>query len=896
VPTKTEAIKNFLNVFTVSDLAGLYNHDMEVQVNVAQDDGEPVSDKSGFTGRLWRGYTDGVQTWKSFRVPFNAATTAEYTDTALTWSLKDHAEAIGMTGWDWKNKVSKWVAFDFDNIITHADGLTAEELNNVTAASTNIPWITVRRSTSGNGIHLYVFLNDVPTDNHTEHAALARAIIGKMSAITGFDFSTKVDICGGNIWVWHRKSKGTNGLELIKQGDILYNIPPNWKDHVAVIKGRRRKNLPDFAKDESLFDQMTGCYPNVKLDKEHKRLLDYLEENECSWWYDSDNHLLVCHSSDLKLAHKDLGFRGLFDTIATGKDKPDHNIFCSPLEHPEGSWVVRRFNQGVSEANTWFQDANGWTTCYLNKEPTLSTAARTFDGIEDEKGNFFFPESEVAATAASTLGVHLNLPNWASSRQTILKQHKDGKRIVVSVKREQNDNPSDMVGWKEDKTWWKRIFFAKIAQPNNTETQNYDNIVRHLVTTSNQDAGWVLNSNSKWYVEPLNHIRLALKSLGLTEPEINIALGKCVTDSWTLVSKPFEPEYPGDREWNRDAAQLKYLPQQTEPFLHPNWDRLINHIGEGLDQAVKDNGWCIANGLQKGTDYIRLWIASIFQFPTKHLPYLFLYSPEQQSGKTSLHEALKLLITSNAYMDVKAALINPQGFNEEMKNAIICAVDECDLRQNKFAYNRMKDWITGEDILIHPKGKTPYMVKNISHYIQTGNDANECPIIQGDSRIVVIRVPPLSPMEMIPKDVLFKFLDKEAPAFLGTLFKTEIPPCNDRLNIPVIESEEKNTSAKLNRNSLQVFIEEVCHFAPGESVRYGDFYSQFNEWLDPNEIHEWTKIRVGRSLPAAHPKGRLISDGGQFHVGNISFMKPPDSLVSKKYVLKQDCLVVEDYQ
>ena len=146
------------------------------------------------------------------------------------------------------------------------------------------------------------------------------------------------------------------------------------------------------------------------------------------WWYDSDNNLLVCHTADLKTAYSDLNCRGIFDTIATGKDKPDHNCFAYPEAYPEGAWIVRRFNQGVSEANTWFQDSSGWTTCYFNKEPTLSTAARAFDGIEDEKGNYFFNEAETASTAAEKLGANLNLPPWTCNRKAEITQHKDGKR------------------------------------------------------------------------------------------------------------------------------------------------------------------------------------------------------------------------------------------------------------------------------------------------------------------------------------------------------------------------------------------------------------------------------------------------------------------------------------
>ena len=42
-----------------------------------------------------------------------------------------------------------------------------------------------RRSTRGGGYHVYVPVADIPTENHTIHAVLARAILAKISADTG---------------------------------------------------------------------------------------------------------------------------------------------------------------------------------------------------------------------------------------------------------------------------------------------------------------------------------------------------------------------------------------------------------------------------------------------------------------------------------------------------------------------------------------------------------------------------------------------------------------------------------------------------------------------------------------------------------------------------------------
>ncbi len=912
MPTKSEAISAFLKSHTHSDLAALYNLGMEVQVNVAQDSGDPIEGESGYTGRMWRGYSDGVQTWKPFRIPWNAKVSPEYSETTikngverpkqLTWDLAQHAEGIGMTGWCWTERVSKWVAFDFDNIAAHpSSGISAAELQQIQEATCKIPWITIRKSTSGQGLHLYVFLDNVPTANHTEHAALARAILGKMTATTGFAFDSKVDICGGNMWVWHRKMAGTDGLTPIKVGRTLIDIPVNWKDHLPVIQGKRRKNLPHYVEGQDLdqFEQLTGQRPRVKLDEGHKKLLSYLDEIKAQWWYDNDNHLLVCHTFDLKRAHDELKLRGIFETLATGHSGAaqgaDHNCFCAPLEHPEGAWVVRRFHPGEQEHQTWSQDASGWTKCYFNREPTLDTAARAFKGIEGERGEFFFNDAKTASTALQTVGTTLKLPSWAENRDTIIKPHKDGKRLIVKIKRESTDRYDDIDGWREDKGFWTKIFDARLAQSESSEPQNYDGFTRHIVSCERKDAGWSIRSENQWHDEPLTHIKLALKSIGLSDPDVNKTLGNCILNSWILVNKPFQPEYPGNREWNRNAAQLRYTPQQEEPFKHPTWDRVLNHAGSGFDIAIKHDGWCQANGISNGGDYLRLWVASLIQEPSVRLPYIFLYSPEQKTGKSTLHEALQLLVTREGYMKVNQALLSEGGFNGEMVSAVLCALDECDLRKSKQAKNKMKDWVTSRDITIHAKHGTPYLIQNVTHFIHTGNDPAECDITTGDTRVSFSRVPLLKVEELIPRDTLFSLLEREASAFIATLLKVELPPLVDRLGVPVIETLEKRISAQSNQDEFHTWLDECTFRVPGESIRYSDFYAKFVNWLDPSDAMNWSKIRVGKNLPIDCPKGRLSADGSQYHIANISFTEPvPQQLAQPRYVLRGEVLVLED--
>ena len=629
MPTKTEAINAFLHNRTHKDLANLYSHNMECQVNVAQDGGERI--EGDFKGRKWHGWTDSLTTWKSFRIPYKAYSDPEYTDAEIKFDLAEHAEAIGMTGWDWKNRCSKWVAYDFDALMGHSDKhtgkLTNEELDAVREAAFNIEWVTVRKSTSGKGLHIYVYLNDAPTANHNEHAALARSILGKMSAITGFSFESKVDICGQNMWVWHRKMAGTDGLRLLKSGIPLTEIPPNWKDHVKVITGTRRKNLPQEIEANGLtdiFEELSGQRLRIPLDDEHKKLIAFLKDNDLFWWWDQDHHMLVTHTINLKAAHRELGLKGFFDTNSDGKNLDEQNCFAHPLRR--GGWVIRRYSFGVQEHESWSQDGQGWTRTFLNMEPDLANASRAFGGLEDPRGGFVFREAEIAAKATDLLGVKLIVPNIIATRETVLKEHRDG-RLIIEIERKDQDRADDMTGWLPDKDKWKRIYNKQIATPTEPETANYDDMVRHLVTESGDDYGWMIKSDGIWRSEPLVHLRVALASMGLSNKDVTSVLGSSIFKCWKVVNKPFQPEYPGEREWNRNAAQFRFLPSKDlENLQYKTWMKLLDHCGSGLNEVVKTNPWCKANGILRGGEYLKCWISSLFKEPMEPLPYLFFYA------------------------------------------------------------------------------------------------------------------------------------------------------------------------------------------------------------------------------------------------------------------------------
>lgn len=848
---KTDAIKEFLNLNAEADLAKLYSYDMEVHVNVNQDGGKKITGKTT-SGISWWGFTDGVSTWKHFRIPWNAASEPTYNDSHLKYDIR-HFDGIGMTGWDWKNQVSRWVGFDFDSIVSHKKGLTETELKAIQDKANEVPWVTARRSTSGAGLHLYVFLlAPVPTKTHTEHAALARAVLGWLSTHVGYRFDAQVDCCGGILWVWHRRKKN-DGFKLIKQGTGLFDVPQNWKDHVPVIERKQPKIR--FYGDTSV-ETIVNKTKFRAMGEAHLKLLGWFEQQKekVMWWWDSDRHMLVCHTSDLKRAHKELNLQGVFETVAEGKEQGrDQNCFLFPML---SGWVCRRHTRGTQEAPTWETDASGWTKCTYDSPIDWEAACRISGGTVTKNNTYIFPLLSKATVALESLGIEIAIPPVFNTRPCEIEKTPDGK-LILNVSKAKNDDWYP--GWAPGRSEWTMLLRSNIG---NTEAELPDEQVRHLVS-NNEDAGWFFRGRDIWIAEPKSNIQLALSALGISKTESTTTLGQCVINYWTLVCEPFKPEYPGDRKWNRNAPQLSTSPK---PGDYPTWSKILRHAGASLDATVQENDWCRAHSVSSGEDYLKLWVASVFQFPYEPLPYLFFYGP-QNSGKSIFHEAVALLfLDSKGCTRVEHALINPSGFNAELLGTLVGVTEEVDLRRQKEAYNRIKDWVTAKRISIHEKGCTPYDIVNMCHFIQVANNVNFCPIFPGDTRIVVCRVN--KPEVEIPKDKLLKDLQDEVPYFLHDIMTTQIPPTNGRLRIPVVSTQDKVTQELLSEEPVTIFYRRHMYPAAGYHITLDEAYAKYLATISPEQARFWTLKRFTSGLPDDALYGVRY---GQTVIGNVSW-------------------------
>jgi hypothetical protein len=879
---------------------------LETQLLVSPEGGYPVEGKRN----VW---TDGSEEWHNIRWPKNAMAEPYWRDRELGFLLEKHWLGVGTTWWGWANRESVGVGFDFDEITSHAPGtgVSDDQLAEIKERACQLEYVEVLKSTGGKGLHLYIWFaaNDRPkTQNHTEHAAIGRAMLGKLSTDAAFDFGSHLDVCGGNMWVAHTKMYGTEGLTCVKRATLpLTNndIPPNWRDHLEVIGGKATKvrvvginDSGEEVDDQDPLSQLTTAHPKVPLDETHKKIISDLEMTGYTCVWVPDHNLVQTHTYALKQVYgewKEQGhaMRGFFDTVSPGTDQGKPNCFCIPKK--DGAFIVFRFGQGTIEHGLWNQDRQGWTWCNYNRKPTLSESSVALGGaeLENNKG-FHFESIANAKEAVAALGSKLQLPagNTYDDRTAILRKNKDG-RLVVEIDRRESDTGFD--GWNnQKKSKWIKVFNIRLdSHDEEDDYTRFDTLVRSCRSPSNADAGWRIRVNDgEWIKHPRENVSSVLSSVSPPDASVTGIMGHAILNQWIMVCKPFHEEHPGGRQWNLGAPQLvsqaAHLEEDEKPF-HPHWDRVMSHCGEDLDGVVRETSWCRNWGIFSGKDYLTAWISCLIREPFEPLPYLFMYGP-QNSGKSIFHEAISLLVTGGV---VKAdrALTNSSDFNGELANAVLGVIDEVNIAHaGPSVYNKIKEWTTSQYISIHAKYQQVYQQRNCLHFVQTANFRDNCPIFPGDTRITAMYVGPL--IEEIPKPILIRALEEEASHFMATLMGLSLPTSDTRLRLPILDTAGKEQAAESNRDPLEEFFAESCHMVPGEKILFKDFYARFVESLSAFEQASWTKRKVRQNIPDRFPVGN--NTGGQLYIGNLSFTAkdvPPDT---KRYIAKGRYISLED--
>lgn len=828
----------------------------------------------------------GPQRW-----PYDAGGNANYSDPPIQYIIANRMKAIGTTWWDWKNKRSIALGFDFDSLLDHVEGVGIPQEEIAKLDTIDVPWLEIVRSTRGNGRHIYVLFdpeNAPRTENHHEHSALARSFIPLIAKHSGLDIADNVDCKGMVMWIHHVNATAENrGYELVKPATQILTadfVPPTWKDNLEVVSGSRSKVrvqgwTPNGITKGDELDEMTQAVARIPLDETHLHILDMLEETgHTALWVD-DHHLWQGHTAGLKYVfdvatERGSPLLGLFDTNSVDSDPGKPNCFMRPK--PDGAWDVYRFGESTEECSLW--DTQGkWTHTTYNFPPTLRQICLSCGGYEgtETKQGFLFDFLEDLKEALKLLKSDVFIPEEAAGRG--LSLHTDRDRTLLCIEKKRNDEKKAFPKYVKTARGWETVLWgATNTSDKEVEEERLwstlDEKMRALKVMGKRGGSfdsWVLHDdNNQWVTHPKGNIEAFLMSDGILKP-IPI-LGSAIFKAWTLINEPFSAEYPGGRLWNRDAAQFTYAPVELKEGgtpVHPTWNRVMGHCGSDLNDYIPSLPWCADWGISTGGDYLTAWVACIMQNPFGKLPYLFMYGP-QNSGKSSFHESLSLLFTSGV-AKADRALTSEQGYNGELEGAVLAVVDEVDIsKAGSSVYNKLKEWVTGLTISIHAKYRQTEDMISTLHFVQMSNSRSSLPVFPGDTRITAMSVPALE--EEIPRDRLRDLLREEAPHFMRTLIDLEIPDPTGRLMLPVIETQGKLDAAAGNLNELDQFIESHCHEIPGQAIKFSVFKDRFLSTLEEVYRGDWKERLIRNQLAERFPVGRGARVNQQI-IGNLTF-------------------------
>lgn len=360
-------------------------------------------------------------------------------------------------------------------------------------------------------------------------------------------------------------------------------------------------------------------------------------------------------------------------------------------------------------------------------------------------------------------------------------------------------------------------------------------------SAGSKGAWKVCDNNKRWTWVGLQEAKLALGAL----PDPETALRLAMANPWDVAVEPFKPRILPGRVWNESNARYAVQP---EAGTHPTWDQLYRVVGRGLDDDLKNSEWAKKHRISTGGEYLRLWTGSMLQQPKTRRAYLFLFSPEQGTGKSLFFESHAYLI-GKALCKANKALTNER-FNGELSGAVLCYTEEVDLGANGRVslYNRVKDYTLGSTMLLEAKGGQAYEVPNTTSWGQASNDQSYCPVYDGDDRITVFQVEPPRPHERMSKALMLDRLKAEAPAFLHTLLHMEIPDAEGRYVVPPILTAVKDMQARANRDDLADWLKQRPEWI---TMTNDEIVDAFRAWLEMRGLatRYWTPQRIRRGLP-----------------------------------------------
>jgi hypothetical protein len=630
-----------------------------------------------------------------------------------------------------------WVGLDIDGHNKTNNPQSEATIRHWEKELSKFPWLHVYRSKSGNGLHVVATL----AQEHWAYTVkpFAVALAHRIAEETDPSFLDIFD-CRGSILFYYAPSPGPQGFEVVS-----------------------RATVPFHERLESVFESGERVVDDERvaaLDPDHERHVEWLQNNGTKSFV-AANAGYYAHTSDLARLHSELNLRGEFTTCASGSGDEKQNCCMTPL--PGGQWLVVRFG----DSEDWQTSKRGDCYCILNKRPTFEEFVESNDVVEYE-GKHIIPRTHLPVVEEAwgvkipdpgRDGIHVkydrkgvtltvdsgNVPGWTPVSQ---------RKSIFTIPFPKSPSRKDEVRKAYAENGTDFIYYRQLM-PNYWHQFSKSEVVDYFAATGHK------RNDIPWKIEGLTPLR--------------------------LVNKPFQPQQPTPGEWNVSRVQFSINPAASDgPY--PLYASILEHCGEGFNEAVAEEEWCQENGIHTGADYLKVWTARLLQFPEERLPGIAFCSKEQDCGKSTFGFSIAVMMTTAGYCNSPAPLLETH--NGVLKSVVLWDFDDVDFSGNaRKAYGRLLGMMVSPTIGLREMNRDVVNITNTLHFLHSVNDPDKFALQPGDKRWSVAEVQPLD--TIIPQQKLVQGLVKEAPFYLRDLLRMKFPEPATRLYLPILETPIK---------------------------------------------------------------------------------------------------------
>lgn len=194
-------------------------------------------------------------------------------------------------------------------------------------------------------------------------------------------------------------------------------------------------------------------------------------------------------------------------------------------------------------------------------------------------------------------------------------------------------------------------------------------------------------------------------------------------------------------------------------FIHHIFgDRLVSYVDTDTNEKKE------YSSMELGLDYLQIQ----YQNPSQKLPILCLVSRENNTGKSTMANFLRMMLGANVAIVGNSDLMSDFNAHWASKSVVVCDETKID---KQHVIEKIKSLSTAKKIFMNAKGRGQVELDCFIKFVLiTNNEDNFISVSDEDIRYWIIKVPKLQH----ENPTILELFDKEMPAFLSFISKRKL--------------------------------------------------------------------------------------------------------------------------